>query len=264
SSCEALKPDPSGGVVDALSTVRWCMREVYRMRLLGCGVLLRRGQSKSFALTRRLDPFQQKLQARPIHLSRAHRAPVADEAARLQALRPQTEAAAIEIQHADLRAAAVDEHIQPAVQRILTQSLPDQRLQSIERAAQVSWLTVQIHPHLTFRKKHQPRESCNTTPPPNSSRSSMREPPARSAPRSTNSPAAAVATGRAESFADRSSAPRRNFSRQRFRLDRLIPSCWQNPSAGSPSASNRSINPRQASALRRRRLLCCIARSRGV
>lgn len=66
------------------------------MRPLLRSILLRRGQSKSLALTCRLDPFQQQLQSRPVHLSRAHRAPVADEAACLQPLRPQAEAAAIE------------------------------------------------------------------------------------------------------------------------------------------------------------------------
>jgi hypothetical protein len=75
--------------------------------------------------------------SRPFHLSRVHGSPVADEATGFQALRPDTESAAIEVQHADLRASAVDEKIQPTVQWILSEPLPN-KVSAIHRTSSAS------------------------------------------------------------------------------------------------------------------------------
>jgi hypothetical protein len=56
-----------------------------------------------------LNPFQQKLQSRPLHLSRSHLAPVADEASGLQALTPDAETGTVEIQNLHLGSSPGDE-----------------------------------------------------------------------------------------------------------------------------------------------------------
>jgi hypothetical protein len=56
------------------------------------------------------------------------RHPVADEASGLQPLGPQTLAAAVEVQHLDLRGAPIDEGEQLPVQRVLLLTLARQRV----------------------------------------------------------------------------------------------------------------------------------------
>ena len=63
----------------------------------------------AFMLSAGLDPFQEELQARPLHLSRTYLAPVADEAARLQPLAPDAKSRAIEIQDLHLSGSPRDE-----------------------------------------------------------------------------------------------------------------------------------------------------------
>src|SRR5881409_2939403 len=104
----------------------------------------------------------------------ANLAPVANEAARLEPLRPNTPAAAIPIQNPHLRGAPVDEGEQLPVQRVLLQAVARQRVQPVERVPHVHRLAVQEHPDLPFGKKHQPRTSCSTRPPRNSSLTSSR------------------------------------------------------------------------------------------
>ncbi len=73
-------------------------------------------QAIAFTLPAGLDPFQQKLQSRPLHLSRTYLAPVADEAARLEPLAPDAKSGAVEIQHLHLSGTPRDEDKQVAAQ----------------------------------------------------------------------------------------------------------------------------------------------------
>src|SRR6185312_4546476 len=155
----------------------------YRRVGLGIALFLHR---QPIALTPlpRLDPLQQQLQCRPVHLARTHLRPVRDKPACLETLRPDAKSGAVEIQDAHLHTAPVDEHIQRAIQRVAMQALSHQGLQTIERLPHVAGLTVQAHPDLALRKEHQLRTSCSRTPWPNSRRISNRERPDPSAPNS--------------------------------------------------------------------------------
>lgn len=141
----------------------------------------------------------------------------------------------------------------PPSSRVGIEPLAHQHLQPIERAAHIRWLTVRIHAQLTFREEHQPRESCGTTPPPESNRSSRRELPARNAPqinklcrfRRGDRPIDALSTR----FVTASLVSCPIFRRHRFRLGRLIPSCSQKLSVDNPLPSKRSSIPHQPSAL---------------
>src|SRR5438105_12915770 len=101
-------------------------------------------------------------------------APVANEAARLEPLCPQSPAAAVPIQNPHLRGAPVHEGKQLPVQRVLLQAVARQRVQPVERVPHVHGLAVQEHPDLAFGEEHQPRTSCSTRPPPSSSLTSSR------------------------------------------------------------------------------------------
>lgn len=57
--------------------------------------------------------------ARPIHFAACDIGPVADEPTLLETLGPHAQAAAVEVQHADLGGAAVDEREQVSGQRIV-------------------------------------------------------------------------------------------------------------------------------------------------
>src|SRR5689334_20175175 len=143
--------------------------------------------SIALALPPRLDPFQQQLQSRPVHLARANPIPAAHKATRLQPLRPDAKARTVEIQHPHLRRTPIDEAVQRTVRGVFRQTLAHQCLQPIERAAHVSRLPVEQYANLALRKEHQPRDSVSSTPSPRSSRNSMRAPLPPRAPRSTNS-----------------------------------------------------------------------------
>src|SRR6202162_505687 len=137
----------------------------------------------------RLDAFEQQLQPRPVHLLGRHAPPVRHEAPSLQTLRPHTKSRAIPVQHLDLRAASVDEGVQPAAHRVFAQLLARQRVQPVEGPTQVHRPTVQVHAHLSLGEEHQPLTRCNVNPPPRSSLNSTGAPRADSplrAPRSTN------------------------------------------------------------------------------
>lgn len=145
-------------------------------------------QAIALPLPAGLDPFQQQLQSRPLHLARSYLAPVADEAPRLQALTPDAKTGAVEIQNLHLSGSPRYEHKQIPAQWVRLQSLSRQCMQPRKGLAHIARMSVQMDADLSFRKEHQPRTKCSSTPPPSSSRTSKRERPEPSAPRSMNSP----------------------------------------------------------------------------
>src|SRR4051794_33621223 len=114
--------------------------------------------------------------------------PVADEAAGLEALRPNRKSRSVKIQHPHLGATPADKHIQRTIQGIAAHPLLHQGGQSGKGLSHVTRSPVQTDPDLPFREKHQPRTTCSVTPPPNSRRTSTRGPPIPRAPRSMNLP----------------------------------------------------------------------------
>jgi len=100
-----------------------------------------------------LDPLKQQFQTRPVHFSACDIVPSAYEAPLLQALAPHAQAAAVEVQDADLCSTPVNKREQVAGQWILVHDVLGQRIQAIERQAHVDRLPVQEHAHLTFRGK---------------------------------------------------------------------------------------------------------------
>src|SRR5437867_3296042 len=62
-----------------------------------------------------LDALQQQLELRAVDFARVRLGPVGNELPSLKTLGPNTPAASIEVQHLDLRAAAVDEYRSPPV-----------------------------------------------------------------------------------------------------------------------------------------------------
>src|SRR5258706_15996135 len=99
-------------------------------------------------------------------------APVANEAACLEPLCPQSPAAAVPIQNPHLRDAPGHEGKQLPVQRVLLQPVTRHRVQPVERVPHVHGFAVQKHPDLAFGEEHQPRTSCSTRPPSSSLTSS--------------------------------------------------------------------------------------------
>src|ERR1700691_2214878 len=109
-------------------------------------------QREALANALAFQPLEQQLQSRPIHLPRAHLAPVANESSALEPLAPDAKPAAIKIQALDLRAATVHENIQRPIERVTTHRMAGERLQTVVRLAHVRGLPVQVHPDLCLRE----------------------------------------------------------------------------------------------------------------
>ncbi len=83
-------------------------------------------------------------------------------------------AGAVPVEHLHLRRAAIDEDEQSAVQRILTEFLARQRVETVEGFAHVDRAAIDMHPDLAFGEEHQWRTRCRTRPSPRSSLRSIR------------------------------------------------------------------------------------------
>lgn len=77
-------------------------------------LILRAGDRFFVALAHlpRLDPLEQQFQAPPVHFAAGDIGPVADKPTLLEALSPHAQAAAVEVQDADLGRSSVDEREQ--------------------------------------------------------------------------------------------------------------------------------------------------------
>src|SRR5438105_7528331 len=188
-------------------------------------------------------------------------APVANEAARLEPLCPQSPAAAVPIQNPHLRGAPIDEGEQLPVQRVLLKAVPRQRVQPVERVPHVHGLAVQEHPDLAFGEEHQPRTSCSTKPPPSSSLTSSRLVGSLAAPIAPISMKLAADACRLASPGSRACgvsgvaaiAVKRRCHRRKLLV--CSPSRLQNPVTDSPLPSKRPNTSAQACALKCRRVL---------
>src|SRR6185312_755146 len=237
-----------------------CDRVYHAMRakeldLQGFAHCLRKREAPAHALA--FQSLEQQLQCRPVHLLRAHAAPVTDEAPGLQTLPPDAKAAAIKVQTLQLRAATVHKHIQCAIERITSHRMTHQRLKSIVGLPHVCRLTVQVHPDLSFGKEHQLRAIESTSPPPSSRRTSNRGFVAPSPPNSMNGAACAL-TAAAWRTRTRDRRERPNADRHRRNSPELIPSSRQNTVTVLPLATCRENSSRHVASLRRTRL-CVIA-----
>src|ERR1019366_3371916 len=203
-----------------------------------------------------LDPFDQELQLRPVHLARAHRAPVAQKFARLQPLAPHAVAAAVKVQDAHLCGFAVHVHVERAVHRVTAQGVAHQGTEPIKAFSHIARLAVQVHADTALRKEHQPRATLSTMPWPRSNRTSHPDVGALSAPKSMKEVGSAhAATGVTSA---RTPLPS-SATRQRWNTFLLIPSRRQNSEAVRPLAAWRENSSRHIASLRRIRLVVFIA-----
>lgn len=106
----------------------------------------------------------------------------------VELLAPDAKSRSVEIQNLHLSSSPRDENKQISAQGIRLQSLSRQCMQPGEGLAHIARMSIQMDADLSFRKEHQLRTRCSNTPPPSSSRTSKRERPEPSAPRSMNSP----------------------------------------------------------------------------
>jgi hypothetical protein len=128
-----------------------------------------------------------------------------------------------------------------------------QRLQAVVGLPHVRRLPVQVHADLRLGEEQQPRATVKTTPPPSSSRTSMREELPPTAPRSING-VTAFAAARAWGFAP-CIPPPFNIDRQRRNTPGLIASARQNSSTDIPLEAWRANSSRHVASLRLIRLI---------
>lgn len=88
--------------------------------------------SISFEIATRLDALEQQLELRAVDLARVRLGPVGDEAPGLQTFGPNAPAAAVEVQHPDLSATSVHEHVQVACGGVLGEGRASYRRQAIK------------------------------------------------------------------------------------------------------------------------------------
>ena len=88
-------------------------------------------ESQAFELPSRFNAFEHQLERGAVDLPAAGVTPIAHEPASLQSLAPQAPAAAIEVQHLDLRGTAVGEDEQVPGQRVGVEALAGQCVQAV-------------------------------------------------------------------------------------------------------------------------------------
>src|SRR5690606_37146897 len=113
------------------------------------------------------------LQIHVAHRALEHTGVSAHKDAALESLGPEAKTGAIPIEQLQVVAAAVDEDVQAARQRILLKNVLHERVESREGFPHVNGALVQIHAYVPVGEEHQPRRSRSATPPPSSSSTSQ-------------------------------------------------------------------------------------------